>query len=334
MSFATRATPAQEAVEGAGQLKEACASWYNDWMSTSSHTHTVLYHGRCADGLGAAWAVREILGDKAEYIPMEYDTSPPDVTGREVVIVDFSFKPMTMRILEEQATSVTLLDHHDSAQKMLADYQCLCGTTHMQFDMHRSGAMMAWNHFHPGKEPPPLIHHIQDRDIWTWKDPNSQPFLRQLDTMPMTFESYDQVARLNEHEFEAFVEKGKGLCEQFDGFCKGFVDIAQPLNLDGIDGTQVATSFHFTSEVGNMLARKTGTFACMWYIEKPGTVKVGLRAVGDTDVSAIAVRFGGGGHKHAAAFRMSTDRLPELVAGKLMSPLYAANAALGDSPSV
>ena len=297
---------------------------------TTSCTHTVLYHGRCPDGLGAAWAVRQILGDKAEYIPMEYDASPPNVSGREVVIVDFSFKPMTMRILEEQAKSVILLDHHATSKEMLANYQCLCGTTHLQFDMDRSGAMMAWDHFHPGKEPPALLHHIQDRDIWTWEDPKSEAFLRQLDTMPLTFETFDQVAALDQAGYDAFVDKGEGLCEQFKTFCQGFMDIAQPLHIDGIDGAQVSASHHFTSDVGNLLSKKTGTFAAIWYVQNPGTIKVSLRSIDDTDVSAIAVRFGGGGHKHAASFRMPSERLPELVAGKLLSPMYAASLALGD----
>lgn len=311
-------------------LKQTGLPCYNDGMTVSSFTHTVLYHGRCPDGLAAAWAVRKILGENAEYVPMEYDTPAPNVTGRNVVIVDFSFKPMTMRILEEQAARVVMLDHHATAKDMLANYQCLCGSTHIQFDMDRSGAMMAWNHFHPGKEPPALIHHIQDRDIWTWRDPLSMPFLRQLDTMPLTFETFDSVASLDDAGYNAFVEKGKGLCEQFNTMCMGFVGIAQPLQIDGIDGAQVSSSPYFTSDVGNMLANKTGTFGCIWYVDKPGFIKVGLRSIDDTDVAAIATRFSGGGHKHAAAFRLPVERLAEIVSGKLLSPMYAANVALGD----
>lgn len=303
-------------------------------MQISSFTHTVLYHGRCPDGLGAAWAVREILGDKAEYIPMAYDNSPPNVTGRDVIIVDFSFKPMTMRILEEQAKSILLLDHHATAKDMLVDYKCLCRSTHLEFDMNRSGAMMAWNHFHPGKEPPPLIRHIQDRDIWTWKDPLSMPFLRQLDMMPLTFAAFDEIAALDEEGYNAFVDKGKGLCEQFEQLCSSFVDIAQPLEIDGIQGAHVSASSHFTSDVGNFLSRKTGTFACVWHVQNLQTVKISLRAIDDTDVGGLAVRFGGGGHKHAASFFVPIERLMELVSGKLLSPMYAASIALGDVASI
>lgn len=292
-------------------------------------THVVFYHGKCPDGIAAAWAVKEILGEKAEYIPMEYTTSPPDVTGKEVIIVDFSFKPITMKIMEEQAASVTLLDHHESAKNMLSDYQCICPGTHLEFDMARSGAMMAWNHYHPGKEPPKVIHHIQDRDLWAWKDPKTNAFVRQFDTLPLTFETMDAIAAMNEAQYEQFVERGQGLVDQFNTFCNGFVELAQPISMDGVQGLCVSASAHFTSDVGNLLAKKTGTMGCIWYVQKPGVVKVGLRAIGDTNVSEIAARFGGGGHKHAAAFLLPVDKIPALIAGALNSPEYEASQILG-----
>lgn len=31
-----------------------------------------IYHGNCADGFGAAWAVRHALGDEVEFYPGTY----------------------------------------------------------------------------------------------------------------------------------------------------------------------------------------------------------------------------------------------------------------------
>jgi len=39
--------------------------------------------------------------------------------------------------------------------------------------------------------------------------------------------------------------------------------------------------------------------------ERDGQVKVSLRGKGDVDVSAIAAKFGGGGHRNAAGFTMA-----------------------------
>ena len=60
-------------------------------MAKRNTTHCVLYHANCYDGLGAAWAIRKQLGDTADYIPVQYGESPPDVTGKHVIIADFSF---------------------------------------------------------------------------------------------------------------------------------------------------------------------------------------------------------------------------------------------------
>ena len=51
-----------------------------------------IYHGNCADGFTAAWAVHGKFGDQLDYHPGIYGQEPPDVTGRDVVMVDFSYK--------------------------------------------------------------------------------------------------------------------------------------------------------------------------------------------------------------------------------------------------
>jgi hypothetical protein len=49
-----------------------------------------IYHGNCADGFGAAWVVRKALGE-IDFHPGKYQEPPPDVTGKDVVMVDFSY---------------------------------------------------------------------------------------------------------------------------------------------------------------------------------------------------------------------------------------------------
>jgi nanoRNase/pAp phosphatase (c-di-AMP/oligoRNAs hydrolase) len=61
--------------------------------------------------------------------------------------------------------------------------------------------------------------------------------------------------------------------------------------------------FFTTSEVGAELA-KTHDVALIWSIRKDGKMSVGLRSQGDIDVSKIAQKFGGGGHKNSAGFEV------------------------------
>lgn len=59
----------------------------------------VIYHGHCMDGFGAAFAAWHFLGDKAQYVAMQHGLPAPDVEGRNVAIVDFSFNLEIMKAL-------------------------------------------------------------------------------------------------------------------------------------------------------------------------------------------------------------------------------------------
>lgn len=52
-----------------------------------------IYHKNCSDGLAAALILWRLWQGEGDFIPMQYnDKTPlPDVTGRNVYIVDFSF---------------------------------------------------------------------------------------------------------------------------------------------------------------------------------------------------------------------------------------------------
>ena len=73
-----------------------------------------IYHGNCADGFGAAWAVWKRFPN-AEFFPGVYGQNPPDVSGKRVIMVDFSYKPSVLKEMAKKATSFLVLDHHKSA---------------------------------------------------------------------------------------------------------------------------------------------------------------------------------------------------------------------------
>lgn len=142
----------------------------------------IIYHANCADGFGAAFAAWLKLGDEAEYLPMSYDQDPtesiPEIKGREVYVLDFSFERVAMDWLFNNAKRVVWLDHHKTAFEMYSgDYlfdeiTCVIGqkaNDHVRLHNNKSGAMLAWEHFHPGTEVPMLIKHIDDYDRWQFK---------------------------------------------------------------------------------------------------------------------------------------------------------------------
>jgi hypothetical protein len=76
------------------------------------------------------------------------------------------------------------------------------------------------------------------------------------------------------------------------------------LNWLAVSGIAINANSLFASELGNQLAEQSGTFALIWQLAGDGEVKASLRSKGDFDVAAIAARYGGGGHRNAAGFRL------------------------------
>lgn len=166
-----------------------------------------IYHGHCADGLGAAWAVHRKFNDMVEFRPGNYGRGLPDgdYKDRDVLIVDFSFEPAILNALATVARSVLVLDHHKSAKEQLAhlhppahpDWQIWrrnlivedvstregndAGDWHHQniaaiFDMERSGAGITWDFLFSGPRSlisrPKIINLVESRDLWKLTDEN------------------------------------------------------------------------------------------------------------------------------------------------------------------
>ena len=83
-----------------------------------------IYHGNCADGFAAAVIIRMYNPDM-EFYPGIYGEQPPDVTDREVIMLDFSYKKDLLEMLAWRAKSILILDHHKSAEENLKDLLCL-----------------------------------------------------------------------------------------------------------------------------------------------------------------------------------------------------------------
>ncbi len=280
--------------------------------------HLVIYHADCPDGFGAAYAAWLALGDKADYLPCKHGDAAPDVSGRQVHILDFAFPAQLLEQMREQADSITLLDHHKTAQDQL---RCLsCGPKFsLLFDLQKSGARLAWEHFHPGQPVPYLVERIEDRDLWNWKFEDSRELLSVLDTLAFDFQAWHALRLQAEDPTAraALLEQGRALRRQFEGLVASAAKGAFELTLLGHRTLAVNAVSEFTSDLGNILALRTGSFGVVFKIDSAQFVKVSLRSLRSFDVSQIAVRFGGGGHPQASAFRLPMSRFAEFLAGTL-----------------
>lgn len=258
----------------------------------------VLYHSKCYDGFGAAYAAWKALGDSAKYIAVGYGYPPPEMPeATDIFIVDFSYPKSVLLDLAKTA-HVVLLDHHKTAEAELGG-GAFVGYKNplVRFDMSKSGALLTWEWFHEGKPVPLLIQHISDRDLWAFKLDGTAKIHKALVSIPMDFKVWDT---LDVEQLKKDGEIAERLYTQLvENICEG----AWTMDLDGHKIPVVNTSIAW-SEVGHELTKKfpQAPFAASFTVFDT-QVMWSLRSQGDFDVSAIAKKFGGGGHKNAAGFK-------------------------------
>ena len=260
----------------------------------------VIYHADCTDGFGAAYSAWKLLGNRAEYHACKHGTPPPDVKGKNVVILDFSFDNATTKKMITAASGLLVIDHNKSAMVELHDIS----NTH--FDMTKSGAMLSWEWFHPGKEPPKFIKYIQDRDLWKWELEYSKEFSAAFDMVPFEFEEFEKFE--DDSVFDDACKRGSYILAYSKTVVKKVCEKATARKMDGKD-VLVVNASHWMSEIGARLAPDCD-FALIWYWDHEARhTKVSLRAFHDTvDVAEISSRFGGGGHKKAAGFQLPKNK--------------------------
>jgi oligoribonuclease NrnB/cAMP/cGMP phosphodiesterase (DHH superfamily) len=254
---------------------------------------TVIYHAGCVDGFTAAWVLWTIWGDEAEYIPAHYGSEPPDVTVRDVYVVDFSYPRET---LLEMATAASLrvLDHHKTAR---ADLE---GLDFCTFDMGRSGAGLAWDELCGGPRPP-LVDYVEDRDLWQWRIEDSKAVSAYIATVERTFENWDKLSHEIRCSLSDVVSRGEVALRVVEQYVESQRYRSRTATIGGHIVPCINTTFA-TSELVGALA-ESAKFAAGWFQRDDGMFIYSLRSRGDFDVSEIAHRYGGGGHKNAAGFQ-------------------------------
>lgn len=262
----------------------------------------VIYHANCTDGFGAAYSAWKKFKDDAIYIPMDHGGTYtiPEVVDKDVYILDFSYpKDLYLEILS-QAKTVTLIDHHQTAYENLKD---CCGC---HFDLSKSGAHLAWLFFHPTLPTPRFINYIEDADILKFEFEDTKHFYHGLHTLAYDFEQWEQLE--NEEFLNELIVKGKGIHEFYLFQLEHILKDAKPVYLNGVAGLMINTNTLFASDIGFILAQRSGTFALVWN-ERSNMVKCSLRSVKGFDCSVIARRFGGGGQERASAFTVASVSL-------------------------
>ena len=260
----------------------------------------ILYHAKCRDGFSAAWAAWRKFKGKVEYIGLEHHLSlPTGLKGKTLYFLDYAPKEADMQKLLAENERVIVIDHHVSQEKetkMASEFV---------YDIQHSGAVLAWQYFHPGKKVPKFLLHVEDADIWKFKVPGTREILAATENAPQDFQTWDRLVCDVEDasKRKKYIEQGKAVLEYERALMKRIMEDAEHVTFEGYKARAVNTPV-IISETGNAIVREMKVSLAILWRKKGQQVIVSLRSDGKVDVSEIAKKYGGGGHKAAAGFSL------------------------------
>jgi oligoribonuclease NrnB/cAMP/cGMP phosphodiesterase (DHH superfamily) len=275
---------------------------------------TVCIHHNDPDGRASAAIVRRALGTSVKLYEINYgDGIPWELieSARHVIMVDFSLDQAAMLRIAD-GRRFTWIDHHVSAIEANADI-----SPHWEGlqSLDEAACVLTWQFFYPGQPVPRAIVLIGDRDIWRMAEEPTRPFgegLNQENQRPdndklwraLLDDDAELVAQFTSHGeilYRARIEQLRRFARRFGYECTFEGHRTLVVNRPG-EGELVEIVHDMGYELAYCYVDNTTNGSLHT------NVMLGSRSV---DVSKIAMKFGGGGHKGAAGFRFErTSGLP------------------------
>lgn len=280
-------------------------------MTDLTKPNLVIYHGNCADGFAAAWCFWSKHHENFDYFPGVYQEPPPDVTGKTVYLVDFSYTRPVMEQLTRDARQVYVIDHHKTAMENLEGLDKEYSNLTLHFDMEKSGAVLAWEFLNPKVTPPRILLHIQDRDLWKFKLPHTREIQAVLFSHEYDFELWDSLINLQGTEIDRLADQGKAIERKHFKDIKELVTVTKRrLEIGGHSVWCASLPYTMVSDAANLMCGDDSIFAGCYWDTADGRI-FGLRSLAPDgiDVGAIAKLYGGGGHKHSSGFKVPRDHI-------------------------
>jgi oligoribonuclease NrnB/cAMP/cGMP phosphodiesterase (DHH superfamily) len=274
-----------------------------------------FYHGCDFDGHCSA-AIVKMVYPKCELIPINYGDIFPWDTIRpkeKVFMVDFAIQPYdeNMPRLKELADLVWI-DHHKTSLEWAKNSNFICsGGTDLDF----AGCELTWKYLH--YSPIPLAVHLLGRyDIWKYEDDDRVlPFQygMKLAAQPPTNTAWwSTLFGGYPTNVDDIIKIGKNILQYQEKINVEMCD-SSAFDLDWEDLHWTALNGTFRGSTPHKKRWETGKYDAMlgfWWDGKQWIFSM-TTAKNGVDVSKIAKKYGGGGHKQAAGCQMLS--LPFLI---------------------
>lgn len=270
----------------------------------------VFFHGGCMDGLGALWAFKKAHNVAFTPVPMvagsKLDRGIFEGVKQEdrqvAYFLDVSPHKEDVEFLEATFSSVFIIDHHVLDKANYPSFKII-------HDINLSGATLTWKLYFGEESTPTILKYVQDRDIWTWKLPDSKAVSEYLFKnvkcprnpfeIDASLQQFEQARELLDSDLEEVVKKGTQLIEISEAQITSLMKMARKARWDDKYTVYHCPTQLYRSEIGaRLMENKDADFSICWsYSIEKDEFWLSLRSNSKrTDVSAIAKAYGGGGH--------------------------------------
>lgn len=248
----------------------------------------VIYHND-NDGFGAAYACWRKFKEDAQYISAEYGQPMPEIPEgtEEIYMVDISY---SRELCDSLATKykLTLIDHHKTAKVAFE------GAKYAVINLDNSAAVLTFKYLFPSTYPPIILNYVQDYDLWKFELNKSREVNLYIDTLT-TFEEWAEFSLADA------MTQGTAIRKFRDRQVSNSIKDARIIEFEGYK-VVILNATENVSTVGNELLNAYEVDFSMTYRDVKDKRYYSLRSIGDFDVSVIAKKHGGGGHRNASGF--------------------------------
>ncbi|XP_073143406.1 uncharacterized protein [Henckelia pumila] len=255
-------------------------------------------------------------------------------------LLDFVGPPGFIQRLSSNVERVVVLDHHKTTLEILDSTAPINENEIKVLDMERSGATIAYDYFMEkllhvdvsfNKDFPVaefqrmrrMFEYIEDGDLWRWHLPHSKAFSSGLKDLNLEYDVnlnpklFQQLLSL---DLDSVIRQGMSSLANKQRLINEVLKQSEEIALGGgAFGHCLAVNadsvYELRSELGNQLANKSsemnlrGIGAIVYRIpelQNDQLLKISLRSVNDEDTTPISQEYGGGGHRNASSFMLSS----------------------------
>ena len=287
----------------------------------------IIYHKNSLDGFTSYvlfTKTKNIDKDPIVYPDTPYSIEvPSNLKGKNVIIIDVSYKIEILNKIVKLANNVLFIDHHitniDEIQKLEKKNLKL----KIIYDEKECASTLVWDTFFKKQKRPEFIKYIKDNDIGEWKYKNTIPFITALKikykTYPNKYKNwYDLLEKKNVNKLIKFGDI-------YNEYHKHIIDFHVKIHvMRDFPSTRLSSKYNLGLKEGqykvciannnslykyDLMSELLNTVKCdfviLWYYIMDDNKYIFSLRSNDVDVGSIAKKFGGGGHKNVAAFSLN-----------------------------